>query len=119
MFSWLRSLVHKPPERRGETRVFPLNAFVRIDQHTYAVDDMDEHHFRILDYAGDLIEGQRFEFHFIIQLADGSRDTFPGHGKVIRIDTLGLAANFLETQPLFKKEIHDFIAAHSAQSAQS
>lgn len=113
MFKWFRSLARKAPERRDEVRRHPVNAYVRIDHRTFAVDDIDEHHFRILEYEGDLIEGQRFEFHFIIQLADGSRDTFPGHGKVIRIDTLGLAASFLETQPLFKKEIHDFIAAQS------
>ena len=111
MFDWLRSLFGKSQDRRARPRTAAVNAYVRIDQRTYAVDDIDAHHFRILDYEGDLIEGQRFGFHFIIHLSDGSRDSFPGHGRVIRIDTLGLAANFLETQPLFKKEIHDFIAA--------
>ncbi len=111
MFDWLRSLFGKPQDRRTQPRAAAINAFVRIDHQTFAVDDIDEHHFRILEYQGDLIEGQRFEFHFIIHLSDGSQDTFPGLGRVIRIDTLGLAANFVETQPLFRKEIQDFIAA--------
>ena len=112
MFSWFRNrLTPNPPERRATPRHHPVNAFVRVDGHTYAVDDLDAHHFRALDYRGDLIEGQRFEFHFTIQLPDGSTDTFPGHGHVIRIDTLGLAASFKESQPLFRREIAAFLAA--------
>lgn len=111
MFGWLASSFKKREDRRETTRVSPINAYVRIDSHTFAVDDLDEHHFRILEYQGGLIEGQRFEFHFIFQFMDGSRDAFPGHGRVIRIDELGLAAAFAESQPLFRKAVHDFIVA--------
>ncbi|WP_425406977.1 hypothetical protein [Hwanghaeella sp.] len=112
MFAWLKRKGSDFVNRRRLGRIHPVDTFIRIDHHVFAVDDMDEHHFRIVDYVGDLIEGQRFEFQFLLPRKDGTQDEFPGHGKVMRIDTLGLTAAFMERQPYFRREIEKFVASH-------
>ena len=117
MFAWLKRKGSDFVNRRRLGRIHPVDTFIRIDHHVFAVDDMDEHHFRVVDYEGGLIEGQRFEFQFLLPRRDGTQDEFPGHGKVMRIDTLGLTAAFSERQPYFRREIERFVAAHRAAAA--
>jgi|GEM_PF-2093611 len=117
MFEWLRKKRSDFVNRRRLGRIHPVDTFIRIDHRVFAVDDMDEHHFRVVDYAGGLIEGQRFEFQFLLPRKDGTQDEFPGHGMVMRIDTLGLTAAFTERQPYFRREIEKFVAAHRETAA--
>lgn len=114
MFGWLKKKGTDFVNRRRLRRIHPVDTYIRIDHHVFAVDDMDEHHFRVVDYDGGLIEGQRFEFQFLLPRKDGTQDEFPGHGKVLRIDTLGLSAAFAERQPYFRREIEKFVANHRA-----
>ncbi len=112
MFDWLKKKRSDFVNRRRLGRIHPVDTYIRIDHRVFAVDDMDEHHFRVVDYNGGLIEGQRFEFQFLLPRKDGTQDEFPGHGKVMRIDTLGLTAAFAERQPYFRRAIEKFVAAH-------
>lgn len=114
MFGWLKRKGSDFVNRRRLGRIHPVDTYVRIDHRVYAVDDMDEHHFRIVDFTGSLIKGQRFEFKFMLPMPNGTQDEFPGHGKVLRIDSLGMTAAFTETQPYFRREIAQFVAAHRA-----
>lgn len=112
MFGWLKRKGPEAANRRRLRRIHPVDTFVRIDHHVFAIDDMDEHHFRIVDYVGTLIKGQKFEFKFMLPRKDGTQDVFPGHGVVMRLDALGLTAAFAERQPYFWREIEKFVAAH-------
>lgn len=117
MFAWLKKKGTDFVNRRRLGRIHPVDTYVRIDHQVFSVDDMDERHFRILDYTGSLIKGQRFEFQFMLPLPNGSQDEFPGHGLVMRLDQLGLTAAFSETQPYFRREIANFVAAHREAAA--
>lgn len=112
MFGWFKKSKTITANRRRLRRIHPVDTFIRVDHHVFAIDDMDEHHFRIADYVGTLIAGQKFEFNFMLPRADGTQDEFPGHGVVMRLDSLGLTAAFVETQPYFRREIDKFVTAH-------
>ncbi|RVU36123.1 hypothetical protein EOI86_12905 [Hwanghaeella grinnelliae] len=118
MFAWLKKKGSAIANRRRKGRVRPVDTYVRIDHQVFAIDDMDERHFRIVDYSGGLIKGQRFEFKFMLPMPNGSQDEFPGHGLVMRIDATGLTAAFTETQPYFQREIDRFVAAHREAAEQ-
>lgn len=116
MFGFLARLFggKRRRERRRKGRIHPLDVLVEIDHHRYAVEDMTANYFRIIPYGGSLIEGQRFNFRFILNDGDEPAE-FPESGVVLRIDAHGLVAHYHPDQPLYVRRIERFLEAHARQ----